>query len=317
MTTKVVENGSTYVHPLLVGTRSTIGSWDAWRKRWDEASTLEERLGLLHVGFSTELGSLSDRIVFYLDVANGHDSLMNGPFGVMNFHERWTYGAGGTNGGTFGWEKSLSEILKIIAKKALSEVSKRYFVLGEYPHSTFQEAEWLNSATIVDKLVWFVQPDEEGRVRNLDRDSHATMVARKFYFELCKLAFEDWTEYSYKSQGNLPAISKLLIPKRAQLIPVLGEVGDVRWLLRPEVVHLLDDECVAALTKLALNNKGSFPGERERRAPTTVVEAAYLGSPSAHVLLMREIVLKEKERLEKRADLIRQREEAEKALEQI
>ena len=305
------------IHPLLVGTRSTIGSWDAWRKRWDEAATLEERLGLLHVGFSTELGSLYDRLAFYLDVANGHDSLMSGPFGVMNFHERRTYGAGGTNGGTFGWEKSLAEILKTIAKKAFSEVSKRYFVLGDYPHGAFQKAEWLTSAQIVDKLLWFVQADEEGRVRNLDRESHATMIARKFFFELCKLAFEDWREDSHKRQGCLPQISKLLVPRRAELIPVLGEVGDVRWLLRPEVVDLLDEACISALSKLALNNKGIFPGERDRRAPTTIPEAAYLGSPSAHVLLMQEVVLKEKERLQKRADLLRQREEADKALGQI
>lgn len=313
MTNQAVEAVSTETHPLLKGTRSTIGNWEMWKKRWDEAATLEERLGLLHVGLAMDWPDLAGRIIFYLDVANGHDSLMTGPFGVLNLHDGQDF-----HGGTFGRDVSFSGVLKSISRKALNELSKRYFVTNkEYWRTTFEQATWLTSGEVVDKLVWFVQPDKEGHVSNFRRESHAALVARKFFLEFSKMAFGDWRMHSYKDFGALPQISKLLIPKRAQLIPALAETGDIRWLLHPEIVHTLDAECRVALRQLALNIKGSFPGESERRAPTTINEAAYLGSPSAHVLILREFVIKEGERLQKRADLIRQREEAEKALQQI
>ncbi len=66
-----------YVHPLLQKEIRRIESWEEWKQSWEKAATQEEMVGLLHAGFHVGtmyegFGIQSERVCFYLDVANGY-----------------------------------------------------------------------------------------------------------------------------------------------------------------------------------------------------------------------------------------------------
>lgn len=297
-------------HPLLVGTRITITTWTEWKKAWDEAPSLEARLGLLHVGFNPGLGDFVERFCFYLDVANGYASTFFGPIGSDCVN--------GENflPGTFG-NKSLSEALHTLAEKALTEVVKECFqVKEEYPRSTFSAA-WLASPIVIDKIIWFIkQSGKRGERGNLEGRSHAAAVARKFFLHMIYFSFEDLRHNNFRRDGYLPDVSELLFPRRAELIPALNTIGDVYWLLKPEVIDNLDDACTAGLTKLALGTEAKFPGEAKWRVPATIEEASYLGVHAAQVLVLHQTWKREKQRLEKHADLLCQKAQIDRQLAQ-
>lgn len=59
-------------HPVFSGSVDEITDWNEWLKKWEEAMTLEEKLGLLHVGFSVKaFGFYEKQLAFYLALADG------------------------------------------------------------------------------------------------------------------------------------------------------------------------------------------------------------------------------------------------------
>lgn len=63
-------------HPLIDTRLMKIGDWQNWKKLWDDAPFLEQRLGLLHVAFDVEAyrEDWHDRQRFLLRLADGYAS---------------------------------------------------------------------------------------------------------------------------------------------------------------------------------------------------------------------------------------------------
>src|ERR1051326_4348006 len=73
------------MHPLEGRKLASISSWKEWKQLWEQATHKETLLGLLHVGLhipSWVRDEIIDRLLFYLDIADGHND--GQPFEVVS-----------------------------------------------------------------------------------------------------------------------------------------------------------------------------------------------------------------------------------------
>lgn len=159
-------------HPLFLKTLDRLETWDAWRKRWDGTSYVDELSGLLHVAFDVADRDPANRkafIEFLLEIADG-------------WRDEKVVGAGTCV--DYLYRKALAEK----AFKTLSEHVFRHRRLGEN-----LEPAWLRGLLIDPlyfNLVWFF--DDAGRragilTCNLSHDppkGHYEVWAREFILDL-------------------------------------------------------------------------------------------------------------------------------------
>lgn len=305
-------------HPLLVGTRETIGSWHQWLQCWEQASNLETRLGLLSIGLEVPYGyesydhnhyGIADRICFYLSVADGHRHPTN-----------YSSADGRTRiyGSAFGERvESVSKALQRLAKQAFKALSGRYFrnKNDRLVPGRFEDAYWLRYEEVVKKLLWFFRVDDRGRLENLDPhwdNDASSLAATKFIEDLCILAFDDESDTRGRDYEVSRAIYNLLVPHRAAMIPILCCKDE--WVLRltnTKRARNVDAACQDALWESA--KRADIISSRDK-PHDTIEQAIHSGSAAAIALLVIRTIEKQDVLAKKRAALVHKKEEAEAAL---
>lgn len=282
-------------HPLLDKPLSELGSWTNWLERWETETQVEMLEGLLHVGFDIKIdkdGGFADRVIFYLQLADGHDS--------SSFVE-------GDNQFSLSpkWRKQL-------AKKAFAVLAQRLFKFAsdiQAGDEGYRGLDWLkHDERLLPTVLWFLRASPFDSAYNIGEfedgnRSHHRQLAREFALKLCKLAWgiEGRREFDRHSSGR-EFISRLEAAQ-VDLLPTLLELHEI-GMLRSPYCHLTD-ACKARLREVALKRSG------------TLEEAYFDGSKAAEVLILHNIRDREGARQAEIHQLERQSREAEQRLKQL
>ncbi len=324
----MAENNELVV-PLLVSRDiRLIFNWAEWLKFWVSAETLEQMIGLLHIGFNVPMRLIygekeygdKDRVVFYFATANGwaDHSLLRKP----KDGDKICY---------IGYDKYGNEVVKhpsearqIVAKKAFDMLCQNFFRLqGEntdsYRRRAEEEQRWnclLKGVIASQKLYMavssFFSLDSKAssdfpRIRNLTESrevSHGEELARDFLVRLAEFIW-GWKEFeisTYASEDDRANVEKRNISMRARVEEAKPWSIDVLVILR-EIHRLnkyeLDDVSLERIREIAMSTKISRIYHRvsEDRLVSTLEEACYCGSQSAIFLRSYESNRREEKRL--------------------
>lgn len=305
--TPVVEQ----VHPLA-SVKETIGTWSRWKERWSVTKNVEEMLGLLHCGFTVTVSGREgiERICFYLDIADGHTSLLN--FRFPSSQQRF-----------FG--EDMSKIRQSIARKAFEIVTNAVFKNrskgGDHP-------SWLwlvDYPELVDKVLWFFRTEEDRPcIKNAGSyDVENTVYSEIVHVFLSKFVTQRWcfANFIEYASNHDRVIQRQLRERRPRFIEILWGIGELEKLFSRN--YELDKACLAKLEELAFRQSLQLPTKKEDRfgvswderyrKPISLAEAHYGGSMPAIVLTHRRIVAEEQKRFDQLRDLAERRDELERA----
>ncbi len=324
----MTENKELVIPPLVSRDIRTIYNWAEWIRLWVSAETLEQMIGLLHIGFDVPIRSSygekeythADRVVFYLSTANG-------------WAEHWLLHRpedGDTNC-LIGRDKHGNDVVKrpsevrqIVARKAFDVLCQRFFKLqGEsadpYRRKSEEEDRWnsllkevITSQELYSAVSGFFYLEKEASsdypcIRNLTlsrEPSHGEVLARDFLVSLAGYIW-DWKEseiHSYDSEKNKAEKEERNNLTRARVegakpwaIDVLVILRELRRLYKYE----LDDACLGRIREIAMSTRLSrFHNHvMEDRPVATLEEACYCGSQSAMFLRAYESNRREEKRL--------------------
>lgn len=304
------------LHPLCTKELRLIPTWSEWKKLWEAEAHPERLIGLLHIGFDVPLDTeASDRILFYLSIADGHTS------GIGTWEERRQEFS--FSGRYTTW----AGIRRWISEKAFQKLCRRVFKNTE---SRDRRPSWLATLTcdsyrVLDAvLAFFLECDpvwvQQGRLlRNLpqDKDSHEWGVAVSFLENLSIFA---WNPFLLANYGDDLAIRESVRQRRPQLVRVLAGLGKLS-LFEGKSPEDLDDACNEELKRVALGTRlylPTGPDWRETfRLPETLEEAVVGGSEAARVLLLHAIWQKELKRCAQLQELARTQRSAAEAIQKL
>lgn len=304
-------------HPLA-STRSTIGTWRQWKERWTATEDADDRHNLLHRGFSAETGGPEERverICFYLDVADGHDTSLN-----FRLPDEEGLGCQSYLKPRFlGEEMPWSEVRRRIAQKAFEVVANALFK-NQAKDGSHPSWSWIAMCPeLLDKVLWFFRVDDESRIGNFPGSGGENVVyARITHAFLIGLAEFVWT---FRCRGEFKVekddeIQKQLRQRCPRLIEILWGIGELKMLLAKRFE--LDGACFAKLEELALRRKLYLPTENtnhrwsnEYRQPVSLGEAHFAGCWAAIVLTHRRIVAEEEKRFARLKELSERQQELE------
>lgn len=303
-------------HTTLTREIRPIRNWHEWLARWQEAETMEEMLGLLHVGFnaSLERGAIwektydkIDRLTFYFTIADGWaDSYLL----KISEDENKEYQVGYDQDGHVIRE-SLRKLRHQVARKAFDILCSTNFFRTELLdsencrgyESRIKWEEMITSERLFPVIQNFFRAErglfgDRIEIRNLsrwdDKRSHNEQQAVNFLLNLAKFVWE-WREYEIPSwytseqkdemkMRNVEMRSRLDSAK-PWMVEVLAQLGrlDVlrKWILK------LDEVCLTKLKEIALRNKLETYRQYsviKDRPVATLDEACYVGSKAAWFL---------------------------------
>jgi len=312
------------IHSLFSREIRPIRNWNEWLERWQAAATIEEMLGLLHVGFDTSFGNWShntkkydriDRLIFYFGIADGWTSrwLLEKP------EDRGVEYEFGLNQSGQRDSKSPSELRRILALKAFDMLCLNFFRSELHASPTddnYQEC-W-ESVTFTERLFPVIMNffrAEKGRfgdkleIRNLSGNrkiSHNEEQATAFLLK-CALFLWTWRENridSWVKEEEKTKIQEWNVVSRARIeaakpwmIEVLSYLGELRALNGQ--VFELGEECLAKLEEIAMREElrqHSHPVSKDRPV-ATLDEACFAGSDAAWFLKCVELDTREHKRL--------------------
>jgi len=299
------------------------GSLNEWAERaLDPQTTFFEKLGLLHHVFDVELGRRPedpykfygehDRLAILFDIADGwtHSSNFDwrtqkeklSGYGYRN--DETTYFVGyerGMSGGRRA-HRTKSEQRQVLARKAFDLLCMNFFrhyaPVEHVDAETEAERMWeMLSGEMYPLLVRFfrIEEDESSGVVlcNLtplycdksDNEKHAI----RFLLKLAKYLW-GWRCTVERDRANAA---------RLWLIEVLNCLGELKFFDKQERLLGLDEPCLVVLTGIALRAE---LGERQdqssvKRRPATIEEACYADSFAAALLLKRQVMVGERDRL--------------------
>lgn len=306
------------LHPLRAKELRLIPTWSEWRKLWEAEVHPECLIGLLHIGFDVPLDTeVSDRILFYLSIADGHAS------GIGSWEEERRE----LSYTSFGRHITWARIRQRVAQKSFQELCRRVFKNTE-PRD--RVPSWLATLTsdsyrvLNAVLAFFLECDpvwiQQGQLlRNLPRDAkcHECGIAVSFLTDLCTFA---WNSFLLPNYGDGPAIEENLRQRRPQLVRVLAGLNNLSFLEEMSSEDL-DDACCEELKRVALGEKlhlPTGPDWRETfRLPETLEEAVVGRSKAARVLLLHMIWQKELKRCEQLQELARTQRAAAEAIQKL
>lgn len=327
---------SVIVNPLLTREVRPIHSWNEFLEHWQEATTYEEMLGLLHVGFALPFDSVNDyidKLVFYFGVADGwiDRDLLQTPADKEKF-----YRVGSSRGFNFRDEiKRPREFRQMLAFKAFDMISQNFFKEESKNSSdrlTTNQGKWVASERLLPVIQSFFRTEDRSfekkyKNRNLhywpEHRTHSEEHAIVFLLKLAEYIW-DWKEKEFTELSPCESEKKMATERRSFLDSAEPWMIDVlaclkrldvlrKWLLE------LNEPCLAKLKGIALHNelKWHYHPVLHDRPVTTIDEACCAGSTAAWLLKEREIKKAEHERLS--AVLVAElaREEAEKQLRRL
>ncbi len=320
-----------------------IRNWHEWLTHWQVAETLEEILGLLHVGFNVPLEAFNwrekkydeiNRLISYFTIADGWSDYFlfeNSEDGDKTY---WVY----SKKRGILMEQKLCKLRQELAAKAFSMLCLNFFNLDLYLKDSQRKfkPEWrevVASERLFPVIQNFFQVQEEKFfpkkmiIRNLTvngKKSHHERMAIKFLINLANFAWK-WEEETwlcpYGKEEELEKEREVFCSRldsaKPWLIEVLSFLGrlDVleKWILE------LDESCLKKLEEIALRNKFSkyCHSVKEDRPVATLDEARFLNSSAAWLLAKHKLMKKEQERLNKILIAERKRETAEDELNKL
>lgn len=318
-----------------------IRNWHEWLMRWQVAETIEEMLGLLHVGFSVEIGGggwrepeyeLSDRVEFYLTVADGWmdaDLLeRSGDSGEYYFGKD-----------EFGnrSRKRTKELRQVLARKAFDMLATNFFnamkVKDGYRNQIWDEALTGRLFPVIQNFFRTEKAKYGGRivVRNLpwrDEVSHNEKRMIGFLLNIIENVWK-WSEEPLSSWWKEEEKDKARLinaelrarfdgakPWTVEVLVYLGRLDILRGLWES-----LDVPSITRLKEIALRTEVPDPetprwSYRQRRAKT-LEEAVHAGSLVAGFLVELDIKRSEARRFKKIREALEARTKAERALEEL
>lgn len=283
-------------HPLLEFVPAIFNSFEEWLAKWNTATYLAEKLGLLHSLTIEKSWWNEERLVsFLLGVADGCDD-------YCNF--RVDKESGGYNN-TYMIDNA--EKRKNIAEKAFSVLCLKFFKDG----AGNEKPLWwwmLENETLFRKVLWFLRLDDGYRRRLFNRhligtddsNNHQKEVFRVFVDKFARLGwkFHSMSERHHDEKTD-ELVRNRLVASRPQFIEILYELGELNWLNGQE----LDTASLKKLTKLALDQDLNLPrtnvydSSSSYRKPISLEEAVLGGSVAAQIVLLHRIRENEQKRI--------------------
>lgn len=310
----------TAIHNLFTREIRPIHNWHEWLERWQAASTLEEMLGLLHVGFNVPLQRFhyeereyftTDRLIFYFSIADGWDDSYSLQ---VTEDEGKEYGFGRDRGQVI-W-KLPCELRQYIARKAFDMICQNFFKVVELMENGIDEFANIWERVVVTEPLFsviknFFRVEERVSggtgIRNLSRygdRSHNEKQAINFLLNLVRFIcgwkereIHAWDARKEKKEAENVAMRIRLDTSKPWMVEVLSQLGELN-LLRKWILEL-DKPCLAKLKEIALRNEISnfYHPVRKTRRVATLDEACFVGSPAAWFLKEYELKKREHKRL--------------------
>jgi hypothetical protein len=328
-------------HNLFTREIRPIRNWHEWLERWQAAVSLEEMLGLLHVGFNVSLDcsqwsekiySNIDRLIFYFMIADGwgDSSLLEIPEDRGN-----DYQVGRDHNGNV-IHKTPSELRQLLAQKAFGVLCQNFFKAELHEGRNGFEGDWetvVCSEQLFPIIQKYFRADDRRfssgiHIRNLPyrhhEQSHSGKLATNFLINLAKFIWR-WKEHQiWLSNPDLGELEKQQRKVRARLdaakpwtVEVLSWLGELNVLR--EWIMELDRPCLAKLREIAMRQKleGHRHSVAKERKVSTLDEACYVGSKSAWFLKEYELKRREHERLTSILEEQRKIEEADRKIKKL
>lgn len=330
-------------NPLLSLEVQPINNWFEWLALWQESKTFEEKMGLLHCGFNVRMdgsGYLetkydhTDRIIFYLSVANGwtDNSVLRLPDENSFSWENGYYFGTDHNGNII--RKTPSEMRQMLARKAFDMLCQNFF---KKHNSKWNKRENIHLERVVmtPKLFPFIQNFfwlEENfqhrlAVKNLrthDELSPLFDQAKNFLLYTCIFVWE-WRESpieSYFSEDRKKEAREYNSVRKAMFEAAKPWTVEVLVFLNQLDIlsgYELPKKVLAQLLKIALKQEVSeyhFPVKKSRPAKS-LTEACLAGSRAGRFLRDYELNRDERARLQLILDAESQRDIAVKKVEEL
>ncbi len=328
-----------------------IKDLNEWFDLMDEAKTVEEILGLLHIGFDMEVAQLNylrqqeetqltetDRVICYLNLADGHES--NSGLEIPEDGNR-EYPFGENESG-FTIHVRPSNLRQLIAQKAFSQLCNHFFKkwLNEKKNGE-GSASWaveLIESDLFVALQYFLRTETSrsdytlpnlklGRKEGIH---HKTLVI-DFILRLAKFLWE-WREYHSIWQSHLSNEERLEEERKNTLtrshierakpwiIEVLAALGELH-LLRKYLLNL-DEGSVVKLKDMALKYQfKSYSSHSDlvskERPVANLEEALLLGSPEARLVIEHGILTNVHSKLKEVRETEREVEKVQKKLSEL
>jgi len=313
------EDAGIYLKPLRE--IRLIRNWCEWLFLWQKAETLEEMLGLLHVGFNVSLKyhwkfddkeyDEFDRLISYFTIADGwrDKSLLQLPedkgknFRIHDYENAVVMTAG-----------TPSDLRQLVARKAFNMLCLNFFRRmklerqhrGKYNHE-WEELVVSGQFFLVIQKFFAAEEARVGRdieIRNLSRldgqRSNNERQAVNFLLNLAEFlwgwreedllqycsdenAIKKYEEYSANVRTHIDAAKPWMI----EVLNFLNRLD----ILQPWIIEL-NDECLIKLKEISFRNtelsKFIHPIS-ESRPVATLNEACYVGSNAAWLLKKHEL----------------------------
>ncbi len=324
MTVPVVERSAPLPisNPFPVSEFRPIRNWHEWLKLWGAAETIQQMVGLLHCGFDVSIYPHkhgepaylpSDRIVFYLDVADGWNS--------MHYHgsdgPKFDMGTD-TNGNAIF--RSSGELKLLVAQKAYDILCAEFFSLRWNRirmHSRIYGGleEVFASDRLSTRLLDFFRIEKASgpyvKIHNYRghraHQEHSDKIVLDFLTAVAKLAWEE-------NGGSRSPARQLkcdqMRPWSIEVLDCLGELESLR-----DKLTTMGDVSVAKLREVAM--RARFYRMGEQTPVSSIPEAVLAGSTAARLLTERDVLIAEKARLASLEAAHRTRQEAERAIKSL
>lgn len=297
-----------------------IRNWHEWVQLAQAATTFDQKLGLLHVGFDMWLDrreydepsyKADDRLQFYFDVANGWTN-------ARHFREEGLFRDDEPNYRINNRiERTRSEQRQLLAQKAFDMLAQRYFKpkLSWLEEMDFQSREdrpiirnYLRGLEF--QLVMNFFTPREGVMQNISLRKDSRPSERQvidFLLKLPKLIWS-WKEHEIMSYDREEERlrkeayncdeRKAVATAKSWAIEMLSALDELEVLNDSSLE--LDETCLAKLTEIAFRTKLKHyycPVSEDRRV-LTLDEACLAGSAAAWMLKRHELVTNERARLQ-------------------
>lgn len=281
----------------------TIHCWSRWLELWERATTFEELIGLLHVGFNVDFErrthneqehTFIDRLVFYLGMADGWRQAFDYP-GEERDSSRLQLG----ERGQFVY-KTTGKLRQMLAQKAFDMLAMNFFnweikVAGR--HDSEYNNGWTEGVAterLLSALQQFFrvtrQPfSDSTEVFNLPRfydTGHHEKRVVEFVLNLAKFVFLCKKEHGlgWTANAHDDRIYDRLDTAKPWVIELLAELRKLDVLR--ELLSDADEASLAKLREIAMRQElreGRHPVLKSRRV-ATLDEACLAGSPAAWIL---------------------------------
>jgi len=304
-----------------------IYDWQAWKEIWRKSKTAEERIGLLHVGLGVRVHSREEqieRIIFYLDIADGHDNISAFGFGETN---RSTYQPIETSFGSLSGD-GYAALRQKVSQKALGVLALKFFKPYNELDQRVREfpPEWrlITDPTLFEKLMWFFRAEEgKNYLYNLSFWNYpgAKEATKEIFTNFIKrfikflLTFEHLEIYRRDSDLEIQKRFKEAWP---EIVNILYCTRETRIFLEQDYFHVLEDKrCEKRLQGIIMGREFSFPGKGKYRKPKTIEEAIFAGSDAARTLLLFRVMRGQKEKFKKIEEAEEMKKQAEKMISEV